>query len=200
MEARGPHRSLNRRLSTVVSAVAGEWYAWLLNRAVTTVRSPTSLKVAATRHRSLKPPPSTEALKIRNSSKSPGGEDRVSSVNGQPPSYTWELCRPTGTIERAHRLPSVHLLRAATHAAQSWRQGEAGSGEGLALEGRAVEHVGGLWATPEGPVGAQRDHSGCGLALRTRDELRATSKGFYRGFSFLAFCFSNFYRISTLLR
>lgn len=55
----------------MASAVAGEWYAWLLNRAVTTVCSPVSLKDAATRHRSLKPPPSTEALKIRNSSRSP---------------------------------------------------------------------------------------------------------------------------------
>lgn len=58
----------------MASAVAGEWYAWLLNRVVTTVCSPTSLKDAATRHRSLKPPPSTEALKIRNSSRSPGGQ------------------------------------------------------------------------------------------------------------------------------
>lgn len=72
MEALRPHRSLNRRLSTMASAVAGEWYAWLLNKAVTTVRSLTSLKDAATRHLSLKPPPSTEALKIRNSSRSPG--------------------------------------------------------------------------------------------------------------------------------
>ena len=56
----------------MASAVPGEWYAWLLNKAVTTVCSLTSLKDAATRHLSLKPPPSTEALKIRNSSRSPG--------------------------------------------------------------------------------------------------------------------------------
>lgn len=74
MEARGPHSILNRRLSTMASAVAGEWYAWLLNRVVTTVRSPSSPKDAATRQRSLKPPPSTEALKIRNSSRSPRGQ------------------------------------------------------------------------------------------------------------------------------
>lgn len=88
MEARGPHNSLNRRLSTMARAVAGEWYAWLLNRAVTTVSSPLSLKDVATRHRSLKPPPSTEALKTRNSSRSPveqcsvrvpGGTDRTPS-------------------------------------------------------------------------------------------------------------------------
>lgn len=71
MEARGPHSSLNRRLSTMAKAVAGEWYAWLLNRAVTSVRSSLSWKDVATRHRSLKPPPSTEALKTRNSSRSP---------------------------------------------------------------------------------------------------------------------------------
>jgi hypothetical protein len=59
-----------------------------LNRAVTTVSSPLSLKDVATRHRSLKPPPSTEALKTRNSSRSPmeqcsvrvpGGTDRTPS-------------------------------------------------------------------------------------------------------------------------
>jgi uncharacterized protein (DUF2235 family) len=44
-----------------------------------------SLKDIATRHRSLKPPPSTEALKTRNSSRSPGEQWQCQSLQGVGP-------------------------------------------------------------------------------------------------------------------
>ena len=74
MEAVAPESSLKRKLSTSASATAGEWYAWLLNSAVTVVWFPWSSKEAATTYLKSKPSSSSSALSRRRSSTEPATE------------------------------------------------------------------------------------------------------------------------------